>query len=258
MLKKKKVWGLILLACFATVVLVYAQTEAPSSNPQQTVSVLGRLALEKHGQQDWLVLHAKDADTYLITGTLIEKLKGSLQEFGENNLVLVSGNKSGRYNISCERTYKYVYDDKGKKELKVAATCIRYNILEVAEIVSAKKSDEEIPPPKREIEEEKKLTESLGKQPLLKPIMGEIYGKIKSLNLKSPIKTIAIVNRDKNSPVKKITLIISGDTRIVKKTAGEEPIPLMKEALKVGQEVTVVYSKTELKSEAIFITITKE
>lgn len=225
----------------------------------ETVSVLGRLNLEKHGQEDWLILHSKDALTYLIRGSLVETLKNSFLELGENNLVSVTGNKDGSSNVSCEQSYQYEYNEKSARELKIATKCIRYYNLEVTQIQFAKKSDEEIPPPKRDIEEERRLTKSVSQQqPLIPPIVGEIYGIVTSVNLKSPIKTIEIDNQDKSSPMKKITLMISPDTRIVKKIGEEEPMALRVGALQTGQEVTVVYSHGELKSEALFITITKE
>lgn len=259
MIKEKRVGGLFLLSCILFVPLVYAQTELKPLHGRPIISVVGRLAPEKHGEEEWLVLHAKNAETYLIIGDLREKLKNSLLELGENNLVFVTGNQDGRSAVSCERNYQYEENKKGERELKIDTKCIRYYNLEVTDILFAKKSDEEIPPPKRDIEEERRLTKGIGQeQPLIPPIVGEIYGRVSSVNLKSPIKTIKVTNRDKDSPLKKITLIISPDTRIAKKIAEEEPIALSAGALKAGQEVTAVYSRDEFKSEALFITITKE
>jgi hypothetical protein len=223
-----------------------------------TISVLGRLSSEKHDPEEWLVLHAKNAETYLITGSLGEKLKNSLLELGENNLVSVTGIRDGRSHISCDQSYKYEYNKKGERELKIDTKCIRYYDLGVTQILFAKKSDEEIPPPKRDIEEERRLTKRTGQQSLIQPIVGEIYGVVSFINLKSPIKTVEIANRDKDSPLKKITLIISPDTRIAKKIGEEEPMAFGVNALRAGQEVTCMYSRGELKSEALFITITKD
>lgn len=255
MKKLKGISGLLFLFFILPLYSGYSQTESPP--PKITVtSVEGRLATEKHGQEEWLVLHAKDAATYLIAGNLKEELKNTLLELGKDNLVSLTGNQDGRSNVSCEQSYQYEAKEKGKKELKVSTRCIRYYILEATRIVSTKKSAAEIPPAKRDIEEERRLTKTLRQQPLISPIIGEIYGKITALNLKSPIKTIEVANQNKESSVKNLILVISPDTRIVKKIGQEEPLGLRPDALKIGQRVTAVYSKGELKTEALFITIT--
>jgi len=223
-----------------------------------TISVLGRLSAEKHGQDEWLVLHAKDAETYLITGGFGEKLKNSLLELGENNLVFVTGIRDGRSHISCGQSYEYKSSKKDERQFKIDTKCIRYYDLRVIQILFAKKSDEEIPPPKRDIDEERRLIKTGGPQALIPVIMGEIYGKITGVNLESPIKTVEIANLDKDSPLQSITLLIGPDSRIAKKIGKEEPMALSVEALKTGQAVTAIYSKGELKNDAIFITITKE
>jgi len=258
MIKERKViLGLFLISIFHWP-LVYGQVESPTLAEKSVVSAEGRLAVEKHGKEEWLVLHAKDAQTYLVKGNCVEKLKTSLLELRENNLVSVAGNQDGRSNVSCEQSYKYETKEKSTRELKVSIKCIRYNHLEVTQILWAKKSAEEIPPPKRDIEEERRLTRTLKQQPLISPIVGEIYGKITSLNFKSAVKTVKVANQDKDSPLENVILIITPDTRIVKKVGEEEPMALRIEALKVGQKVTAMYSKDELKAEALFITITKE
>jgi hypothetical protein len=104
-----------------------------------------------------------------------------------------------------------------------------------------------------------KLT-SLPYQPY--EVMGEIYGKISALNFKSPIKTIKVENVNKNNGLKDLTLVITNETRVYKnltgKTPEKEPMLLTDTALMVGQGVTVVYLRDEVKSRALFITITKE
>jgi hypothetical protein len=256
--KRKRLF--ILAAVFSLLPLIYIQTEQPLLAEQPPISVVGRLALEKPGEEESLVLHAKDAKTYLIIGNLKEKLKDSLIELGQNNLISIMGNQDGRYNVACERFYKYEYNKQREKELKTDTRCIRYYFLEATEILFAKKSDEEIPPPKRDTKEEESLiAKSRSRERNIAPkIVGEIYGTISSVNLKSPIKTIEIANRDKENPLKKIILIISGDTRIVKKIGEQEPMTLSDKALKPKQEVTTVYTRDEQKREAIAITITKE
>lgn len=260
MVKEKRVIGFLFLALgiFFTS-SAYSQTESPALHQRPVISILGRLSLEKHGESEWLVLHAKNAETYQITGNLGEKLKDSLLELGEKNLVFVTGNQDGKYNIACERIYSYKDNKQGERELKIDTKCIRYYNLEVSQILFAKKSDEEIPPAKRDSEEERKAANNLTRQTLSRPVMGEIYAKITSINLKSALKTVEAANRDKNSPIEKITLMITADTHIAKKMGeAQEPVSLKAEALKAGQEITAVYSKDEFKTEAIYITITKE
>lgn len=258
MMKEKMLAKLFLFIFFFFLPALYVQAENKPLRQQPVVTVLGRLALENHSGKEQLILHAKNAETYLVIGNLIEKLKSSLKETGNNNMVSVTGNKDGRNNLSCQRSYKYEYDIKGERTLKIDAKCIRYHYLEITQILSIEQSDEQIPLPKRDIGEERRLLtirETQGAEPL---ITGEIYGKIKSINLKSPVKTIMITNRDKTSPLKKITLLITSNTRIARKIGEEDPMMLSPKALKPGQEITAVYLRDALKSEALFLTITKK
>ena len=260
MKEKAKIAGL-LAGCILLFSLVYAQTEPSPTDKGPDVTVLGRLGLEKHGEEEWLVLHSKEAETYLVIGNLREKLKNYLIELGQNNLVSVigKGDKEGSPAvISCKN--KYGFDRKGEKIID--SQCIRYYNLEVVQIAEAKKSDEEIPPPKRDTAEEakaKKLASAQFKKEGLTQIV-EIQGTISKLNLRFPIKTIEIKHRDKDNQEIKSVLLIGPNTTIAKRSdvADKEPMHLSRNALRVGQEVNVVYSRSELKSEALFITITKE
>ena len=69
---------------------------------------------------------------------------------------------------------------------------------------------------------------------------------------------IELANADKDSPLKKISLVLSPDTRIALALPEKEPVGVGLKALKKGQQVTAVYTRTELKSTAQFITITSE
>jgi len=254
---KKKLVIFLLVWSIICAGRLYGQTEYPSLFKNSDLVIEGCLTLEKHGQNNWLVLHARDAQTYLLKGALSEKLKKMLLGLGKNNLVSITGKLNGS-SISCKESYQYETRDKGKKELKASRICIRYYKLWVAQILSAKKSSEEMPPPKRAPEEEKKLSRPLQQRPLVLPVMGEVYGEIAEVNLKSPVKTIVIASQDKANPRKNITLILSPDTRIAKKIGQAEPLVLLPEALKTGQRVTIVYSRDEFKSTALLITVTKE
>lgn len=235
------------------------QTENLQPEEGPIVTTTGRLVLEKHGESEWLVLQAKDAETYVIKGGLVEKLSSLLLDLEKDNLVTVTGKQDGSYNTSCTNTYGY--DSKGNRV--VDTQCIRYYILEVTQILEAKKSAEEIPPPKRDVEEERKAMvralSQLPKQGLVPQIITK-EGTISSVNLRAPIKTIEIAYLDKDNQPRKGVLLISPNTRIAKRNIADdkEPIYVTANSLQIGQEVTVVYSRDELKSEALFITITKE
>ena len=244
---------LIIGFCFPSFTL--AEDKVKPLHQRPIISVAGRL----QQQEERLILHAKNAETYLITGKLVPELKKKLAEIGENNLVFVTGNQDGRSNVSCERTNKYETDTKGKQELKIDVRCIRYYHFEATQIIFAKKSMAGIPEPKRDLEEERRMLKSNpDPQGIIPPITGEIYGKITAVNFNAPIKTIEVANRDRNDPLKAVTLIVSLDTRIAKNIGEKELMALGVNALKTGQDITVVYSRTEFKTEALFITITKE
>lgn len=257
--KEKIAYRLFLLTFLFFLPLSFSQAQAESLWQRPVISVVGRLALEEHGKEEWLVLHAKDAKTYLIKGNLTEKLKNSLLELGENNLVSLAGDQDGKSNISSGRFYKYEYDEEGERKLNVDTKAIRYYHLRVTQILFARKSYDVIPPPQRDIKEEKRLMTTGGGSQAGEPvIMGEIYGKIVSVDLKSPLKTIEVLNRDKSSPLKKIILMLTAGTHIVKQIDQEEPIRLTSASLRRGQRVIAVYSRQGIRSEALFITITKD
>jgi len=222
------------------------------------VTTLGRLVLEKHGEKEWLVLHAKDAKTYIIKGGFVEKLRSLLLDLGKDNLVTVTGKQDGSYDISCHNIYKF--DAKGNKIIDTQ--CIRCYNLGITQIIEAKKSDEKMPPPKRDIGEEKKVMmnalSGLQKEGLVQILTKE--GTISSINLRSPIKTIEITYQDKDNQLRKEVLLLSPNTRIAKKNIADdkEPMYLSVNSLQSGQRITAVYSRDERKSEALFITITKE
>lgn len=250
-------FAFLFLFLLSTAGAAYGQTAPRPLHERPIISVTGRLATEKHGETDWLILHAKTGDTYLITGGLAETLKKSLLQLGDKNYVFLTGNQDGRSTVSCDQSSEYEYNRKGNRALKIDAKCIRYYNLEVTQILFAKKSEETMPPPKRDAEEEAKLIKQAQRK-FTVPIAGEIYGKVSAVNLKSPVKTVDVENRDKNSPIQKITVLIDSQTRIAKSRGKEEPMFLSIEAVHPGQEVTVVYMHEEIKNRAMFITITKD
>lgn len=223
------------------------------------VTTLGRLVLERRGEKEWLVLQAKDAKTYLIKGGLVEKLKSLLRDLGKDNLVAVTGKQDNSYNLSCRNIYKF--DSRGNKIIDTQ--CIRYYHLEVTQILEAKKSEEVMPPPKRDVEEERRTKMSalshLHQRSLMQTQIREIRGKINSLNLKSPIKTVEVSYRDKDNQVIDKVLLLTSNTRVAKKKLdNEKPMYVSVNSLKADQEVAVIYARDERKAEALFITITKE
>ena len=246
----------ILLACF-TFVRAETNKEEGSIPVPGISSVIGRLSLEQHGEDQWLVLHAKNSDTYLVTGKLQQDLKQTLAELGENNLFFLTGTLTGQSNVSCSQKNSFEYDNKGKK-IKISDTvCIRYFIFDVFEVLSSRVSEEKIPDPKREIAEERRLIKQSAAE-LTPAAHGEFFGTITAVSIQSPIKVIELANADKDSPLKKISLVLSPDTRIALALPEKEPVGVGLKALKKGQQVTAVYTRTELKSTAQFITITSE
>lgn len=224
------------------------------------ITVSGRLLLKKPADKERLLLHSKDATAYSIKGELVEELKSLLLDLGEKHIISVTGNQDGAYSTSCHNSYGF----DAASNRTIDSQCVRYYNLEVTKIIDAKRSDEEIPPPKRDSEEEEKARATALYQDqtltasLTPKVMGEIQGRINSLNLKSPVKTIEITNRDKDSQLTKLTLFLTNNTRVAKTTKDKEPMYLSTSALREEQEVTAVYIRDELKSEALFITITKE
>jgi hypothetical protein len=249
--------GVLAAALLSTSLPAHAQkADAPVKQPE-TITVHGRLELEKHGQTDWLVLHAKDAQTYLIKGNLRDALKKIIFDLGNKNLVQLAGKKNGKFNISCRRQSSYELNDKGERELVTGSRCYRYYFLEATKIVSSEASEEIMPEPARDSKQEV-LTQSGGPD-IPKPVVGEIRGTISLLNmtLKNPIKTVEITNLDAAHPLKKILLILTPDTRILQNVPNENPMPMDKMALQIGQEVTAMYQRDENKAEALSITINK-
>lgn len=252
----------------ATAVFLFAITAPPTQAQEKkeqqeiaaVVSVVGRLSLEARGKNEQLILHGKDAKIYQIQGELVEKLKSTLSDLGKDNLVSLSGTIDGLYSTSC--TTNYSFSDKGEKI--VSAQCFRYYILNVTQINEAKKSNEEIPPPERDIAEEQKAKAVALRRPQLQstgPQIGQIKGVISAINFRSPIKTIKVTFRDKNKkPVNKNFILSSGTYIAKKQPQGEGMMRVDIESLRKGQEVSVGYSHDELKrrSDALFITIIKE
>ena len=219
------------------------------------ISVSGRLKFEPGEIQDHLILYGKDAKVYQIYGEFFGLLKSVLLDLGENNLVSLKGIQDGSYSVACRNEYKF--SPSGNRI--VETQCIRHYMLNVTQIINAVESNEEMPPPERDKEEEKKARISAlhhFQQQGLKQI-GEIKGKISSLNIRAPIKTVEVRYLDKdNKPIKK-HLLLTSNTLVVKGDIDTKQ-PVSIDYLKVGQEVVVQYSGDERKTEALFITVTKE
>jgi len=249
--------GLLAAAVLSVSFPAYAQKAAAPVKQPEIITVQGRLELEKHGQTDWLILHSKDAQTYLIKGGLQNTLKKIFFDLGSKNLVQLTGKKNGKYNIFCTRRNSYETNDKNESELVTKSRCYRYYYLEAAKIVSKEISEENMPDPVRDSKQEV-LSQSESPD-IPKPIVGEIRGTINNLNMtvNNPIKSVEINNLDTTDPLKKILLIFTPETRILLNVADENPMPMDKTALEIGQEVTAIYQRDENKSEALSITINK-
>ncbi|MEK6715737.1 MAG: hypothetical protein AABY43_06835 [Candidatus Omnitrophota bacterium] len=252
--------GIIVVFLFGIMAYPLPAEEKTAPQPETTtVSIVGRLTLEPSEKNEQLILHGKDAKTYQIQGELAEQLKSVLSDLGKDNLVSLSGDKDNSYSIFCATGYKA--DDKGKRIIE--AKCIRYYSLKVTKINEARNSDEEMPPAERDIEEEQNARASFVNRAKFQPppLISQLKGIISAINFRSPIKTIKVTFRDKNKkPVNK-NFILSSGTYIAKKEPQSEGMMRVDiESLRKGQEVSVGYSRDELRrrSDALFITIIKE
>lgn len=235
---------------------LYAQ-ENPLPQKIPEITALGRLTSEPSGENPRLALRGKDAKIYYLEGGLNEKLRGLLLELGSDNLISVSGINDGSYSSSCTTTY--TTDEKGKKNIE--ARCFRSYKLIVTRINEAKKSAEELPPIERDIREEQRVKASaISRAQTQNPAqVGQIKGIITAVNFRAAIKTIKIAFRDKdNAPLSK-TLIVNPSTYVAKKQPESEGMTQITiNSLRKGQEVSIGYARDERKTEALFITITKE
>ncbi len=249
--------GIIAAALFSGAVSAQAQkADAPAKQPD-IATVHGRLELEKHGSTDWLILRAKDAQTYQIKGNMRKQLAKILADLGDKNLVQVAGKKSGKFNVSCRRKSTYETNKNGESELVTGTRCYRYYSLEPTRLISSGVSEEIMPEPRRDSEQE--VLTKAGGPGIPSPVRAEIRGTISGLNiaLKNPIKSVEITNLDAENPLKKILLILTPDTRILQNVPNENPMPMDRTALEIGQEVTAMYERDEHKAEALSITINK-
>lgn len=252
--------GIILAVFSISISLAPLYGQDKPERQENILSLTGRLALESREKEpDRLLLYGMDRKIYIIHGDFRGILESLLSDLGESNLLSVRGILWEGYDVSC-RT-KYGFSEQGEKTLDTQ--CLRYYHFNVTRIDEAKKSEEEIPPPERDAIEEARVRQTalarIHQESLAGIVIRNIEGKINSLNLRAPIKTIKISFRDKhNRPVNKV-LLLTSETRIAKKALdAKEPLFLGLNSLRVGQEVYIEYSEDEYKPEALFITITKE
>jgi hypothetical protein len=245
----------IITGVFSIIIISMPSSGQDKAEKQENiVSASGRLVLESQEEGERLMLYGKDRKVYIVHGDFRGVLKSLLSDLGEDNLVSVEGILWEGYDISSK--IKYGFGPQGEKTLDTQ--CIRYYHLKVTQIKDAKKSKEKMLPPERDVEEEARLKKStlarIYQESSVVRAIRNIQGKISSLNLRAPIKTIEISSRDRNK-----VLLISSETRIAKKAQEtEEPMFLSFDSLRVNQEVYVEYLEDEYKPEALFITITKE
>ena len=266
--------NLISFFCFILIssLLCFVQPAAAENNTKQPaagapakdvqIQVSGKVSVEKmQNNKDRIWFTDLQGKSYRLSGELSGELKDKFAELGENNLFSLKITPDGKFSLSCEKTQTYVFNDKNERTLQIDAKCIRAYFAGIDAILSAQRSDKPGPEPIRDIVEERNLiaaSASSQKPGIIPFTTGEIYGKISAMDIKSPFKTLTVTNRDSSDALKKISAIITQNTRIVKKIGAAEPIILLPKALSVGQEVTLVYARDELKNEALYITITKE
>ncbi|MFA5319657.1 MAG: hypothetical protein WBE75_05165 [Candidatus Omnitrophota bacterium] len=230
--------------------------------PAKGVQVLitGKVSIEQGKNKERINLTDLQGKSYRLFGELLKDLKTKAIELGDNNLFSLKITPDGKNSLSCEKVQTYTFNNKNEKTLQIEAKCIRSYFAEVNEIVSAGRSDKPTPEPARDTAEEHNIIVASASQKsgIIPFTTGEIYGKIGAVDLNSPFKTVLVVNRNTSDALKNISLVITQNTRIAKKIGMAEPINLLPNALAAGQEVTAVYARDELKSEALYITITKE
>lgn len=255
-----------IIAFFCLVGLLTFIPAKPGCTAQTTgtepgsITVTGRVLIEQRGTTPLLILHGTDAAAYLIQGGLAGQLRHIAQKKPEINLVTVTGIAGGTSSVTCNRTSTPVTTKTGVKEFQTEVRCIRYMHLDVRAIVSVAEAAAPMPPLRRDEAAESKMRSS--GTPVVQiprpPMIGVIYGTITACNLRSAIQTIDIQNIDPNNALKSVTVLVTDATRIAKRIGSAEPVVLAPESLQVGQRVTVSYSRSELRTNAMFITVTKE
>lgn len=237
-------------------------TKQTAAVPEKDVqiTVTGKAVIETAQNRERVNFTDLGGKSYRLYGDRIKELKSKAVELGADNLFSLKITPDGKNSLSCEKTQTYTFNNKNEKTLHIDAKCVRFYFARLDEIVSARHSDKPVPEPLRDIAEERNIIASSSSQKsgIIPFTTGEIYGKVVTLDLNSPFKMMTVMNRNPSDPLKKLPLIISQNTKIAKKLGMNEPINLLPNALSVGQEVTVVYARDELKSEALYITITKD
>ncbi|MDD4940486.1 MAG: hypothetical protein PHS64_05255 [Candidatus Omnitrophica bacterium] len=236
--------------------LGYCQS-TPASGSEITVS--GRLYLEGSPDKgERLILHGVDQKAYLISGALAGQLLDIARQKKDLNRVELTGVLDPVKTIrQCETRNDLAYNDKGEQIINRTASCIRYYHFEPRTIVSCIDSNAVLP---ELIHDTQAETHARASPPVndLKPAMiGEIYGTIRQVNLRSPVKTVEIRNSDHKSDLKSVTVVITAKTRIARVVKGKEPVLMLPENLKTGQPVVVMYDKNEIRTEALSIAVTK-
>jgi hypothetical protein len=255
--------GCFLLFC--AILLKYdpgcCQEKTIEQKPQPIV-ISGRIIEENENLEKKFILYGNDGQMYSIQTGDFGMVKETLQKFGDKNMVSIEAVPEGKTDTSCTQTRQPIYNKDGQKEFKTDVACIPYQRLLAANIISSAASEQAMPEPKRDIKAEQKLIDSIknpfNNQHIAPPIIGELYGKISSINLRASVKTITVQNRDAASSIKSLTFAITGNTRVVINSGIEQPRPLNLERLRAGQSVTVSYSQDEQKTLALYITVTKE
>jgi hypothetical protein len=243
-------WSLILTgpAC-------RAQTEPQDPG---SITVTGRVSMQQRGKDNDLILHSTDGTAYLIKGDLTDQLQQIAQKKADVNLVTITGIARGSSSVSCKRTNAVTNMPDGSKAIQTEVRCIRYLHLDARSVVSVAESTRPLPPLKRDSAAESKMLSRAARPDLAPPDIGEIYGTITACNFKSAVTTIDVLNIDKKSPLRSITVLITADTKIAKRIGSAKPADITPDRLKPGQRVTVVYSKNDIRADAMFITVTKE
>ncbi len=222
---------------------------------EKVINIEGRLELYSLDNKQSLTLHTVDGTMYTLKGKLVDKLVSILKNAGEKNFVVLRGKPTGASETSCTIQYRL---SKEKKHTPITR-CIRYYHFVAEEILKSGTSNITIAPPKRDKQEEVKVTSkylstlpSVPSEPSasLEQSVECIKGKITDIKGTSPL-TLEIFTVIANKP-HFLSVIVTPQTSIIRSNKTEI---LPRSSLRKGQNVEVFFSENPSGKEALFIKV---
>lgn len=224
----------------------------------QYITVSGRVVIEVSDDKERILLHGSDGQMYIIEPRAVSgEIRAAAMQIGAMNSFTLEGTMGTQETTSCNKTNEAFQEPDGTRGVRTNVSCVTYKYITAERIISYAASDQILPPPVTNKQAEQKLILDSLNTPKVRPVTGEIYARIVSVNKTGAIRTITIENTDTSSPIRSLTALITADTQLARKGA-EGPEPLLPDQLKEGQSVTLVYEKSEKSTKALYITVTKE